>query len=99
MLQFILGNTGFSKASISHQPSNAEIVMRSVRSVGNLLRSGSGVSGNGGNGSRRGSGAWSGGVSPALSPSLTPRDATVEEEEAGAEEAATAVGKQQASGG
>ena len=79
--------------------------MRSVRSVGNLLRSGSGVSGNGNGGSRRGSGAgsgvsgnggsrlgsgaWSGGVSPALSPTLTPRDATVAED--GEEHAAAAV--------
>lgn len=99
--QFILGNTGFREASISHQPSNAEFVMRSVRSVGNLLRAGSCVSGNGNGGSRRGSGAWSSGVSPALSPTLTPRDATVaeagEEEEGAA--AAAAAGEQQADGG
>ncbi|PRW57029.1 hypothetical protein C2E21_4128 [Chlorella sorokiniana] len=93
VFDFILGNTGFSQASISHQPSNAELVMRSVRSMSNLLQRGSG---NGGGRSRRGSGsgAWSAGTSPALTPLLTPRDVSAEEAAEGASAASSGGGKQ-----
>lgn len=60
---FILGNTGFKQASISHQPSNAAILlrgMRSVKSMGNLLLRGSsglgGKTSNGGGNNGNGSG-------------------------------------------
>ena len=96
--QFILGNTGFSQASISHQPSNAELVMRSVRSMSNLLQRG----GNGGGRSRRGSGsgsgAWSVGASPALTPLLTPREVSVEEAAQGAAVASGEESKQPSAG-
>ena len=34
--QFILGNTGFKTAAISHRPSNADLLLRSARSLSNL---------------------------------------------------------------
>ena len=36
-LQFILGNTGFHSASISHAPSNAQLLLRGMRSVKSLV--------------------------------------------------------------
>lgn len=84
-LQMILGNTGFEAASISHQPSNADILMRGVRSVksfGSLLRGGSGggVSGGGtpggsgaaGGGTPSGSGDWASAASAGGTPRQTP---------------------------
>lgn len=81
--QFILGNTGFSQASISHQPSNAELVMRSVRSMSNLLQRSSAAGGRSRSGTN-GSGNWSAGASPVLTPLITPRETSAEEAAEGA---------------
>ncbi|PSC71174.1 hypothetical protein C2E20_5468 [Micractinium conductrix] len=88
---FILGNTGFHSASISHAPSNAQLLlrgMRSVKSLGQLVRGGSGVSGNGG-----GSGAASGASSLRPSPQISPR--LTEEGQEGEEGAAAGADDQQ----
>ena len=73
--QFILGNTGFKTAAISHRPSNADLLLRSARSLSNLrtrsfssLAGAVGGSGSGNHGSSENHGGSSSSSSSRLGP-------------------------------
>ena len=90
--QFILGNTGFQSAAISHMPSNAEFVSRGLHTVASLTQLNTLASlyrGGAGNGNGNGSGAASGTSSMRPSAGTSPRQ--TEEGEEGEEGKAAAT--------
>lgn len=95
--QFILGNTGFEAASISHQPSNADLLLRgvrSVRSMGNLLSRGGSIPGRP---LSRGGSSTGAGASPGGSPLTRSSPQEADEDDAVAAGGAAAAGEKSSS--